>query len=548
MSEQARALIRELKTAAQDMNTDRVAQACDQLVALFVRGEAVSEEDATGAIKCLRQKRLFAQLERVAVSYLDHVRRTPMLRFYYAQALVDQDRPGAALEVLNRLLGEIDEGAPAAEEARALVGRVYKQAFVRPGPDAPAQGPEALRLAIAAYRQAWARATRDPRWPAVNVLALTVRAREEGISIPDGDDPRDMARKIVDEVTAVDAAERQTAVDEGREPKQRPWWFATALEASLALEAPEQEALVVEWGRRYLDCEAADAFELGSTLRQLTEIWRLQQHPNRVIASFLPLLEARLLRRKKGAQLDQPRGMIAALQGGWVPEAVWGQQRFQDFRWMKKAVGHSDSIGQVQDRSRRPVGTGFLMVGRDLRPDWGSDQVLITNHHVVSDPPGPIGIPPSRALVSLTTHEGPDRDDGIPVAEILWCDPTLDVAVLRLQRQPQRPRGLELGQTGGLEWRTDPRSRIFVIGHPLGGALAYSMYDNDLRSIERPTVYYRSPTESGSSGSPVFNPDFELIAIHRGHHIERQENRGSLMEAVCAAAAHAKDQAKKVSP
>jgi V8-like Glu-specific endopeptidase len=64
-----------------------------------------------------------------------------------------------------------------------------------------------------------------------------------------------------------------------------------------------------------------------------------------------------------------------------------------------------------------------------------------------------------------------------------------------------------------------------VIGYPGGRDLSFSFEDNELLDHEGPPgghppipgvcrVHYRAPTEGGSSGSPVFNDQWEVIALH----------------------------------
>jgi hypothetical protein len=69
-------------------------------------------------------------------------------------------------------------------------------------------------------------------------------------------------------------------------------------------------------------------------------------------------------------------------------------------------------------------------------------------------------------------------------------------------------------------------ARVYIIGHPGGRDLQFSLQDNALLAHEGPTagkpaiegvwrVHYRAPTEGGSSGSPVFNGSlWEVIALH----------------------------------
>ncbi len=74
--------------------------------------------------------------------------------------------------------------------------------------------------------------------------------------------------------------------------------------------------------------------------------------------------------------------------------------------------------------------------------------------------------------------------------------------------------------------------RIYVMGHPKGGELAVSIYDNSLVAYENPYVHYRSPTEGGSSGSPVFTRKWNLFAVHHRALKGEQVNEGVLLEPI----------------
>ena len=54
---------------------------------------------------------------------------------------------------------------------------------------------------------------------------------------------------------------------------------------------------------------------------------------------------------------------------------------------------------------------------------------------------------------------------------------------------------------------TTPPSRLYVIGHPGGRDLELSLHDNHLLGCNDRLLHYRTPTEAGSSGSPVFEAD-----------------------------------------
>ena len=55
---------------------------------------------------------------------------------------------------------------------------------------------------------------------------------------------------------------------------------------------------------------------------------------------------------------------------------------------------------------------------------------------------------------------------------------------------------------------------MYIIGHPDGMRLQFSMKDNALIDANGPFIHYRAPTMGGCSGSPVFNEEWELIGLH----------------------------------
>ena len=57
---------------------------------------------------------------------------------------------------------------------------------------------------------------------------------------------------------------------------------------------------------------------------------------------------------------------------------------------------------------------------------------------------------------------------------------------------------------------------VYVIGHPAGGGIKFSIRGNDLLAYDADMfkVHYTAPTEGGSSGSPVFNQAWQLMAVH----------------------------------
>lgn len=72
-----------------------------------------------------------------------------------------------------------------------------------------------------------------------------------------------------------------------------------------------------------------------------------------------------------------------------------------------------------------------------------------------------------------------------------------------------------------------PGDLIFVLGFPGGRGLEVSLHNNEVLASDQQhtrsalpnpadVLLYAAPTEAGSSGSPVFNENWELAAIHMG--------------------------------
>jgi len=320
------------------------------------------------------------------------------------------------------------------------------------------------------------------------------------------------------------------------------WDLATALEACVALGRGD-EAIV--WARRYAEHPNADAFEFGSTVRQLVEVWqlRLEEDPGR---RLLPLLQAALLRREAGrldldASSDLPEAMQELTSSGDY-EAILGSEMFQNVVWLEKAVLLGGSVARVRDANDEPQGTAFVVRGSDFASvaDAPDELLLLTNAHVISkDPNDKPALLPEEARISF------ERDDDGTVyhAAVVWSSPRemLDATLIRtdppLANRTPVPTAARLPRLN---------TRVYVIGHPGYQPLSYSIYDNRLLAADDTHLHYRTPTQGGSSGSPVFNPQWELIGLHHKGNVpigdpatstQQPANEGLIFSAIIDAAA-----------
>jgi endonuclease G len=158
------------------------------------------------------------------------------------------------------------------------------------------------------------------------------------------------------------------------------------------------------------------------------------------------------------------------------------------------------------------VGTGWLV----------ASQLLITNHHVIAarlqgEPQASseefhIQAEQAVAWFDYLTEDGTKAE--CRCIKLLHEDVQLDYALLRLEDTPVlagRPvlsiaRQLALHQA----------DRLNIVQHPGGGPLKYAIRNNFyIGPGKTPNfIRYLTDTEGGASGSPVFDDDWLVVALH----------------------------------
>jgi V8-like Glu-specific endopeptidase len=482
------------------------ANACKDLVDR-IQSRAVPAPTAPikTILSALRNKRCFDLMVGVADAAIQSGQTDPPVRRQYAQGLIDQGNITAALNVLAVLAmdtsstGELRSPSEHAE-ALGLIGRAHKQTYVKAAN--PSQRRH-LELAVKTYFEVYTSDRDRYLWHGINTVACLCRAERDGISLQGYPSPRALALEILEKLEAITPRDRVGCLDR-----------ATAVEACIALERLSDAR---NWLVLYVADPAADAFELASTLRQFTEVWQLLPG-NEPGTTILPILQSALLQRE-GGRVVLGRGLQtgAAMIHDTVNalEAVLGDTRFVPLRWYRTGLLRCAGVARIETQWGQGFGTGFLIRGEDLHPALTGETVLLTNAHVISSDPTvrkrfPPGTPPERTRVRFEGRE--NADTTYAIKEVLWTSPPeqLDASVLRLDMsvncEPPYPLAVSMPVAD-----TD---RVYVIGHPQGGTLSISIQDNRVVDVKEPKLHYRAPTEPGSSGSPVFNQDWELVALH----------------------------------
>lgn len=197
----------------------------------------------------------------------------------------------------------------------------------------------------------------------------------------------------------------------------------------------------------------------------------------------------------------------------FVREALVGTDETQPVRFLDGGAGCAQSIGRVVlEQFREPLGTGFLV----------SPRLLLTNQHVLKT-----AAMAAKSLVQFRFREGWDGDESEPhefrlQPDLLfvWSDVNeLDYALVAVE--PVNEEGVELHTLGfnpliGTLGKSQQGARVNIVHHPEGKPMKVSLRQNFLALMLDRFVHYLTDTSHGSSGSPVFNDEWEVVALHHG--------------------------------
>ena len=499
-----------LVAAIEEFDRDRARELCRQFVNhLRERDDPYPAEHAQTILTQLRGKRYFDLMQSVADSLIQNQQSNAKVRRLYAQSQLDQGNLTAAISTLRELETDTapDGDNPNQEEyaeARGLLGRAYKDLYMLADKPELSRNRSFLENAIAYYSSIYD-GDSSRIWQGINSVALIRRADADGVELETIADPKRMADSMASEIFS-------EIKDRYLKKSADTWDYATGVEACIGL-GEYEEALV--WLGRYLKSDFTDAFELGSTYRQLTQVWKLRsgEPPGDKI---LPALMAALL-KEKGSEIeigvkDTVLDDVEALADKAGYEKIFGTDAFKSLSWFHRCLTRANTVAKVEDEFGQPIGTAFVVRGGDLKPQLGDELLLLTNAHVISSNPkvSRALLPEKAVLYFELWKDGPSPE--IKTQEMWTSSPEdLDATLLK----PIEPiKDIEPVPIADNLPLADGKQRAYIIGHPQGRKLSFSIHDNYLLDYDDRLLHYRSPTEPGNSGSPVFNAQWELIGLH----------------------------------
>eukprot|EP01102_Stenamoeba_stenopodia_P017957 TRINITY_DN6517_c0_g1_i1.p1 TRINITY_DN6517_c0_g1~~TRINITY_DN6517_c0_g1_i1.p1 ORF type:complete len:322 (+),score=53.60 TRINITY_DN6517_c0_g1_i1:100-1065(+) len=184
-----------------------------------------------------------------------------------------------------------------------------------------------------------------------------------------------------------------------------------------------------------------------------------------------------------------------------------GDSSFLPIRFLEVGIQLKSAVCKVEIPGS--VGTGFL-----IRED-----VLMTNNHVIN---ANTDLSQSNCIFDCDA-------EGVPVVQrrplrLLHTHFDLDYSLVLLEPSPGRT-------TIPLRNTVVAVTRCISIGHPDGRYKKLSILKNDVvrhhpyRADD--SILYLTDTMEGSSGSPIFTPDWTLVALHRAQVADEMINTGT---------------------
>jgi endonuclease G len=188
--------------------------------------------------------------------------------------------------------------------------------------------------------------------------------------------------------------------------------------------------------------------------------------------------------------------------------------------WIRQVGRIMRSVGRldVGEGPARKAGTAFLV----------GSQAVLTNHHVMK-PLAPAGAAPLDAVPGrdrVTFDHFLSLETGLPMAPVVaplhnpWHgasspESDLDFALVHVEPPAAEPADARAPLPPGARLPQEGDS-IVVLGHPNGDWLTWSF--GHITRIDRANGIFQhnANTDFGSSGSPVFTSDLQLIGLHWG--------------------------------
>jgi V8-like Glu-specific endopeptidase len=178
-------------------------------------------------------------------------------------------------------------------------------------------------------------------------------------------------------------------------------------------------------------------------------------------------------------------------------ERVFARDSSVSLAWYRRGLEAARAVGRISIAGRAHA-TCFLVSPKHVLTPW----------HVIST----LKDPEAGAVVFERAGAGPGEIRRAQAVTWTSGSSELDATIFELDSPVSDAEPLSLSGNGRIDLSRG--DRVVVVGYPHGGALSFSLSESAIVSIDDHHVHYTTPTAAGSSGSPVFDADWNLLAMH----------------------------------
>lgn len=193
-------------------------------------------------------------------------------------------------------------------------------------------------------------------------------------------------------------------------------------------------------------------------------------------------------------------------------ERIMGKSDLFPISYLQTGLNVGKSVCRILIRNNKGsvigMGTGFLI----------APKILITNNHVIENE--------QIAMNSLAEFNYQNDENFMPCPvytylldpkKLFITDENLDFTIVAVKDNPNVDKTLqEFGYISLIpeEGKILEGEYVSIIQHPKGNPKSVTLRENKVNSIFDNFIHYLTDTEPGSSGSPVFNDQWIVVALH----------------------------------
>jgi endonuclease G len=192
-----------------------------------------------------------------------------------------------------------------------------------------------------------------------------------------------------------------------------------------------------------------------------------------------------------------------------VLEKVINVNDFLEIRYLDAGTRAARAVGRITIRDERErnrgYGTGSLV----------SPRLLLTNHHVLPDAPTA-----KSSVVEFNYQDDVDRKPlqakqfAFDPATFFVADKARDFALVAMAASAEQLAEFGFNPLIRAEGKAIVGEYVTIVQHPNGEKKQLVLRDQQIIDVPEDFLHYMADTEPGSSGSPVFNDQWEVVALH----------------------------------